>query len=75
MFENVKERMQKDNRIAARLTEYLLNNLLRSKERGRLTRAEKELLDSFLNETDIAGNPIWLRTPPTNNNEDKDGEP
>ncbi len=53
MIEYRKEQRQKDNQISALLNESLLNDLLKDKERRRLTPKEKEFLDRILNEKDI----------------------
>jgi hypothetical protein len=70
MIEYGKEAGQRNNQISALLNESLVNDLLKEKERGRLTAKGKKLLDKFLNEKPIDGSPLWRPSPPKNNIEE-----
>jgi hypothetical protein len=70
MIEYGKEARQRNNQISALLNESLLTDLIKEKEKRRLTPKEKEFLERVLNERDITGNPIWRASPPKNNIEE-----
>ena len=75
MIEYGKKAGQRNNQISALLNESLVNDLLKEKERGRLTAKGKKLLDKFLNEKPIDGSPLWRPDPAKNNTKEEGEEP
>ena len=75
MIEYGKEAGQRNNQISALLNESLFKDLLKEKERGRLTAKGKKLLDKFLNEKPIDGSPLWRPDPAKNNTKEEGEEP
>lgn len=71
MIEYAQETRRKNSELLALVHESLFNDLLKDKERGRLTAEGKELLDRLLSKKPIDGSPLWRPDPPKNNIEER----